>query len=102
MEKVLVVQRHFAVCVLLAVFNGADAILTHMQLQNGASELNPIMRVLYEQDPFLFLGVKFAFSLLIVLIGTVKIRQSIQYLLMFTLITYTLVILYHILLLFIT
>lgn len=46
----------------------ADAVFTLRLLQNGASEVNPLMRGLLEIDTALFLGVKFAVTALGVLV----------------------------------
>ncbi|WP_370630055.1 DUF5658 family protein [Fictibacillus sp. 18YEL24] len=43
----------------LGISNAADALFTQQLLQKGGSELNPLMRSLYEYDPVIFLLVKF-------------------------------------------
>jgi Domain of unknown function (DUF5658) len=92
------IQRHFWICICLAVLNVADAFFTHQVLQKGGTELNPLMRVLYDINPVLFLFVKVIFSFLIIMIGFVPLRIRVQWLLAIAFTTYTVIIGYHLLL----
>jgi hypothetical protein len=55
----------------LAFINFLDGAVTYFGLKSDAiEEANPIMRHLYEVDPFLFLGVKIGLSILLLLFYT--------------------------------
>lgn len=55
--------------IVLSLLNMLDAIFTSIGLSKGAiTEANPIMRVLWDYNPLVFLVVKCAFSVLLVIL----------------------------------
>jgi Domain of unknown function (DUF5658) len=97
MERLIQIQRHLWICICLAIFNIADALFTHQVLLQGGKELNPIMALLYNKDPALFLFVKFIFSYLILAIGFVSLSKRVQFLLVIAFTIYSIVLFWHLL-----
>jgi Domain of unknown function (DUF5658) len=95
MDRVFRIQKHLWICLCLGILNAADALFTHQLLQKGGKELNPLMRGLYEQDPVIFLLVKFFFSYLIIAIGFIPLKRRVQVLLLLALVVYVVVISWH-------
>lgn len=66
------------ICYLLALFNLADALLTYRLLLNGGVELNPVMSLLFDLHPFVFLSVKVLFSVLVVLLSFLPLYKKLK------------------------
>jgi Domain of unknown function (DUF5658) len=96
MDRGIRFQSHLWVCLCLGILNAADALFTHHLLQKGGTELNPVMRSVYEYDPVIFLLVKFFFTYLIVAIGFIPLKRRVQVLLNFALLVYFIVISWHV------
>jgi hypothetical protein len=58
----------FAVIVLILVFSLADAFLTLWLVDRGASEINPVMNYFLSHGPGVFIGVKYLFTSISVVI----------------------------------
>ncbi|MBH0164038.1 hypothetical protein IHV12_03880 [Fictibacillus sp. 7GRE50] len=88
MKQSIWLQPQFLICLVLAVLNMMDASITHVLLQNGASELNPLMNKAYGYHPVLFLAIKLIFSFLIVWCRTFIVHKHIRKLTMVAFLIY--------------
>ncbi|WP_411955525.1 DUF5658 family protein [Alkalibacillus sp. S2W] len=86
-----------ALIISLAVLNVLDAILTAIGLHIGyAWELNPIMRWVWSNSPFWFIGIKVIFSVMLIVFCYNLHSKLFNRLLWFAFIVYCLIITQHI------
>jgi Domain of unknown function (DUF5658) len=100
MKESMWLQPQFLICFSLAVLNLLDAVITHILLQNGASELNPLMNKAYAYHPTVFLAIKLIFSILVLWCGTFIVHKRIRILTLFAFFIYSCVVTWQIFLLF--
>jgi hypothetical protein len=63
----------------LAVFNLLDGVNSCVGLSIGViDENNPLMRAIWNVSPFLFLGIKFALSILLIVLGLRPLPASLR------------------------